>query len=696
MKNNLILAALLSAAIPGTAQKTLYVAPGGSASNPGTLAAPLSSPADAWQRLRGQSGDATIYCRGGYYPFAQSCVLLDSADTARHITIAAYNGEKVVFSGGVPLKGSAFKPVTDAGILARLPAEARGHVYQASLTAAGIQNLGSSYKHGYKTSLPANLELFYNDKALPIARWPKTGLTPIGQVLDPGSNPRAGDKAGKGATFRIDDDRILRWAKADHAWVSGSLSLGYNDDHLKVAAVDPGNHTLKLADAGDYGVFATNDTSNAVLKNARTLRGIYIYNLLEEISEPGDWYADPDSGILYVWFPDASFAQADIEVSLMENPIMVLSYTSNVTLRGLTFGYSRGMGLFINNTRNTVVEGCAFTDLGTVGLSTYKQYLPVNNHYWTGPTPNIPYTTNLLVDHCTFTGTGTGAVFIDGGNRATLAPANNTVTNCEFSHYSRIDRTFTPAVYLNGVGNHVTHCYIHDAPDLAVLYYGNQLDISYNHIKNVAENVTDAGAVCTGRDFSTTGNTIAYNFFEDIGNTADKSVCAIYLDDCTSGMQVTGNVFYRCGSTGTYHFGAVHVNGGSNNVFRNNYFIDCGTAFSNTRWSDQQYKALVSGPYNASADIHSPAFMKRYPYIAALTDPAHLPVPKNFTYNTLLYKTGAFGTPPTFVNQNTVTLSSDPGFADAAAGNFELKVTPPPFKGVADWQPVPFSQIGLK
>src|SRR5690606_32152689 len=43
-----------------------------------------------------------------------------------------------------------------------------------------------------------------------------------------------------------------------------------------------------------------------------------------------------------------------------------------------------------------------------------------------------------------------------GGERQTLKPGGHVVANCWFHDFGRIDRTYTPGVQLEGVGNRVT------------------------------------------------------------------------------------------------------------------------------------------------------------------------------------------------------------------------------------------------
>jgi len=685
---------------------TFYVAPNGQPGNPGTMDQPFQRPEQAFDAIKNSKGpvNATVYVRAGDYEFSKSLALSDETlGPDSHVTVSAWQNEKVTFSGGRRLDSKLLTPVTDPNILNRLPAAARGKVYVMDLNKAGITNYGKQQPHGYKVIRTAPLELFFNGKALTVARYPNSGYLPIGNVSDPGANPRQGDRSNRGATFSFEDSHMNNWSQAHDAWVGGYFSFGYSDDYLKVDTFDIANKNIRLKQAALYSVYSTDNTSNEILKNSQKIRGFYVYNLLEEIDTPGEWYLDASSGQLYVWPPDAISPSTDIQVSMLEAPVAVLSGTQNVSFKNISFQYSRSMGMLIENTQHTTIAGCTFANLGTVGVSAGNQLVDKKVAYRTRPgNPGADdYNTDLLIQSCRIYNTGTGGALLEGGDRKSLKAARNVIDNCEIFNYSRINRTFCPAVYLTGVGNQVTHCYIHDAPDQAIVFYGNDLTIAYNRIEKVTYYMTDAGSVGTGRDIATTGNTISYNFFENITSTIGSSLCALYLDDGSSGMEVDGNVFYKAGTAGTYHFGAIHVNGGSDNNFRNNYFIDCPQAFSNSQWKDPQWRNVISDQgiakvYRPGVDVHGDVFTKKYPYLTRLTDSVNLASRMNYSYNTLAYNVDVFSTGAGLSHKNPVITREDPGFANAANADFNLPSPPPALRQASDWKPIPFRDIGLK
>jgi hypothetical protein len=66
----------------------------------------------------------------------------------------------------------------------------------------------------------------------------------------------------------------------------------------------------------------------------------YAYNLLEEITQPGEWYLDRSTGLLYIW-PNAGFASAEIQVSVLNGPLFSLNGASYITLQNLQLESTR-------------------------------------------------------------------------------------------------------------------------------------------------------------------------------------------------------------------------------------------------------------------------------------------------------------------------------------------------------------------
>src|SRR5207244_9023825 len=66
------------------------------------------------------------------------------------------------------------------------------------------------------------------------------------------------------------------------------------------------------------------------------------------------------------------------------------------------------------------------------------------------------------------------------------------------------------------------------------------------------------------------GNRIVHNFIHETGGVGMGSM-GVYMDDCVSGTEVFGNVFYKA------HW-AMFIGGGRHHRVENNLFVDCDPA----------------------------------------------------------------------------------------------------------------------
>ena len=168
-------------------------------------------------------------------------------------------------------------------------------------------------------------------------------------------------------------------------------------------------------------------------------------------------------------------------------------------------------------------------------------------------------------------------------------------------------------IALDGVGNRASHNLIHDGPRMGIMFSGNNLVIEYNHVRHMNLETEDTGAVYTGgRDWiSSRGTVIRYNLFHDmLGFGKDEHgrwvsphfAWGVYLDDNTGGVDVIGNIVYRCSRAG------LHLHNGRDNHIFNNVFVDNGP---------QQYEYSGWTKNHSYWKDHLPTMIKGYERVAS-------------------------------------------------------------------------------
>jgi hypothetical protein len=620
---SLILSATLLLALPGPAAQ-LYLSTSGSDTNSGTRAKPFATLERARDEARRLSqdhklagGPLTVWLRGGDYLRTNALQLTaaDSGSPDAPIIWRACKGESVRLLGGRKLAG--FEPVTNPAVLARLPEAARGHVLQANLGALGLADFGKITPRGFGRPLsPAHCELFFGGRPMTLARWPNEGAwEQIAGVPESGATK---DEHG-GQVGRLDEgflyrgDRPRLWKDTRDLWVHGYWSWDWADSYERVDSLDLERRLIKTATP--HGLYWF-----------RQGQRFYFINLLEELDQPAEWYLDRQTAMLYFWPPvpftrpegrplplregkgqgegqfkvqgSASKAQGSTPetlLSVLAEPLLNLTGVSHVTFRGLTLEATRASAVQIHGGASNRIAGCLIRNIGNYGVT-------------------IEGGTGHGVISCDIFDTGDGGVSLDGGDRQTLQPGGHFVENCHFARQGRWSKCYVPAVLIAGVGQRASHNLIHDHPHCAILFTGNDHLVEFNEIHHIALETGDVGAIYTGRDYTYRGNRIRCNFVHDTGGVGMGSM-GIYMDDCVSGTEIFGNIFYKVQR-------AAFLGGGRDHQVLNNIFVDCNSAVElDGRGLDQSpvWHGMVDHTMRQRlAEVPQALYRQRYPPLKTL------------------------------------------------------------------------------
>jgi hypothetical protein len=715
-----------------------YVSPDGNDSAQGTIDDPLATLDGVKEMIRkyrihnSKKTPVTVYFREGTYQRSRTLNLdeNDSGSENHPVVYKAYKNEEAIISGGKTISADFVQKVTDTKILNRIVPEARPNIRVLNLKESGINDYGQMVPRGFaRPYRPMHLEFFINNQAFQLARWPNNGKQPIGKIVDQGTMAREDSLPGKGGAFRYLTNRPGRWKQAENVWLAGLFKYGWADDRIRVEEINHHEKTFSMDHATMYG-FNTTEKFHYL--------GWFAFNLLEEIDTIGEYYLDRKTGDLYFYYPDNFSGDEKIQVSMLETPMVSIKGASNMTFDGLIFENTRGMGVYMERTENILFENCTFRNLGLLAASLGKGIRPFEQmrhdkigvpapdtvgslyqHLYADPVFNRMAGKNNGFRSCEIYQTGAGGIILGGGDRLTLEPAGNFIENCKIYDFNRVYRSYRGAVKIDGVGNRLSHCLIYNGTHVGIMVHGNDHIMEYNEFHHICMDVDDMGVIYLGRDPSEYGNVVRHNFFHHIGQP-DVSVMAVYADDGACGTQVYGNIFYKAGTK------SVMIGGGQNNDFSNNIFIDVPLAFHiDSRlleWSKN--KVARGGIFDYRLDLvnhDEPPYSERYPELAKYWDNLpELPLDNDIVNNVFIdveqihnfkemwyypmqqlkgkkkefYKKNK----PDFeyiFEQNFIT-DEDPGFIDPEKLNFSLKPESSVFDSLPDFNPLPYSKIGIR
>lgn len=655
---------------PSMAAEKFYVAPNGNDVWTGQLASPnhdqsdgpfatLERARDAIRELKNRSGlppgGVTVDLGGGVYERSQAFKLIadDSGEEARPIVYRATPNAEVRIAGGKIV--TEWKLVTDSAVLDRLDPIARGQVMEANLKKQGIADFGQVSSGG--------LELFFQDQPAKRARWPNEGFVKIRDITAEGPIVVHGRKGSKVGSFYYDGDRPLRWAEEKDLWLHGYWFWDWSDQYQQVATIDPSQQLIHLAKP---------DHHYGYLPGAR----FYALNALTELDEPGEWQLNRQTGTLYYW-PPASIEKGRPTVSVL-NSLVVAQDVSHVKFQGILFEAVRGTAVELVGGTGTQIVGCTIRNTGDQGVE-------IKDGCKNG------------VVGCDIYNTAGGGIVLAGGDRATLTPGENAAENNQVHHFSRWQRTYTPAVSIAGVGNIIRHNLFHDAPHNAIQLSGNEHVIEFNEFHHVCLETDDVGAFYMGRDWTQRGNVVRYNYFHHLGkHGGGVGVMAVYLDDWSSGATIVGNLCYKAGR-------AVLIGGGRDNKVENNVFVDCTPSVHVDSRGLGWAKNYFDGSDNTlvdrlkAVDYRHPPWSTRYPQLLALysDEPAIAKgnvIARNISVGGRWLDL-ADGLTDEVVKLQDNLVDADPHFVDREKGDFRLKEDSPAF--ALGFDPIPINKMGL-
>ena len=585
-------------------------------------------------------------------------------------------GEVVWLEGGLPLDIAAFKPVADPSILKRLPEERRGRVLACQLTAEQIARFAPPWPDTWWTEreLKAINELFAGGRRLTLARWPNDDYTTFGKIIDPAH--------GNGETpeFSYAGQQPSRWSADDGIWLYGYWQRGYRAEFVRVKHIDAQRKTIQLAARNSLGELEDGGASR-----------YFAVNLLEELDAPGEWFLERAGGALFLIPPVGGF-EGPIVLSTNPDAVIRCAGAQHVEFRGFGIECSARDGIRIESGSDCRVMACEIRNVAFTGIS-----MSGDRHQIVG---------------CDIHDTGNVGVAIHSGDRQRLIPGDAVLDNCHIHHTGRIVRAGSRAVSIDGVGIRVSHNLIHDVGYIAVGFIGNDHVMEYNRLFRTNDESTEGGVFYTGRDWTSRGSVIRYNFIHHVEDSREGCGSAtrfVHLDDSAPGIEIYGNVCYRLG-------GGVSICGGAANRVHDNLIVECHWGVDAGPRGEDMFESDGNGGFRVSSDNsgwsslakrlktipwNQPPYSSRYPELVQIFTKDPIAAPWfNVVERNVMVDCGSGirnGTmKPGWSTSRDNWEGTDPGFIvpDRTKLDFRLRADALVCQEIG-FNAIPFEQIGL-
>lgn len=585
---------------PAPTSVTLYVAPNGSDSWSGRLAAPDAAnrdgPLATFERARVlvQSIDktglsrVTVQFRAGTYFLTAPEVLTaaDSGSPTTQIVYQNYPGETPVISGGMKLGkwtnsgGNTWKMT--------LPASTQ---YFENLFYNGTRRLRPRLG-GYLGTYYRTANTVYLKGAAPPAAAPdpncavyiagsgwecfdRLQYNPADPVASTWKNlaPDSGNPCGQptGNTALVGDIELLVWEQ-------------FSTSKLRIRCVDAANHVVYLT--GPTGFSQNNPQFSGFIAGNRYL----IENVQDQLTQPGQWFLDHSTTPwTLTYLANSGENPNNDEVVIPQVPqLLVTSGLQYVTFQGLTFEYDNytvppnghasseqeadiSAAVSFQNSSNITFDGGTVAHTSGAGLEFLSCLNAASSPAYCAAYSLTAVTANNVVQNSAFYDIGAlgiriGDPYSQAHNDANV-PQLTTVQNNVVEGYGRI----IPASFGIGQGfghdNLYTHNDVYDGYHCAVSIAqgGNDLvkpngignannTISFNHVWNLLQGIMNDGGsirIAGGNNaYTAPGNKILNNKIHDVSDASAMDSNGyggegIYMDNQTGLVTVENNLVYR-------------------------------------------------------------------------------------------------------------------------------------------------------
>lgn len=549
----------------------IFVSPMGNDANSGEKNSPLKTIYEAQRRARvlsvNHDGEVNIYFRKGEYVLTSSVHFTeqDNGSAAAPVNYRVYGNEEAVFIGAREISPEKITPVTDEAILSRIiDKKAAKKLMQIDLSE--FPEVMFALSHG-RDNTHHELEIYEGEDVLELARFPKRGNDP--SKWAPYTHIVEYKIKGDRKDMYLDSSAVERMKM----WSSECF------DELRVAGYFGHNWCFERVKAEKTNTekgFVTTHDKLTYLPNGGKVpypKRVFLYNILDEISRPGDFFVDNEKKIAY-FLPRSKGGRARFFVPVLEGAAFTFEpRTRFVNLIGITVKYTRGTMISMTDARNILIENVTLAHSASNAVTLRRIF-------------------NVTFRGCHIYDFGMGGILTEFcGERYKMSRANLLIENNVIHDVARVGMCYTACVCLGWecCGAIIrNNTFYHSPHNLILLSKFCDVIIENNELYEAVRDTDDASVIYWGVATDDMGLVIRNNYFHDCGNEEAiwASVC-LYADDSATGADVYNNVF-RDVAFPTTDPSSIVVKAGDFSHVHNNIFIGGARIHSLGTWDKQE------------------------------------------------------------------------------------------------------------
>jgi len=602
-----------------TIRKQVYVSnANGNDRNDGSENAPFKTISKAVAAMKNTYG-GVIWIEGDTYELSEP-ITIGAAHSGTVITplfIKSYGDRDVTLTSNIKVESKGFRlvDVENDEVAARLHDDVQDKVYCINL----YSDLGWTEKDIVDVTTSGPARLYVDGEEFTLARFPNAyyedGVTPIAgedylyftHVYDTGSVTSTSnlnywewvDRVNNDPNLtlnsvvpwetRIPDtngatsadeaymgEEIKTWVNTGDIWYYGNTYAGWEHAYYTISpdCVHDGNLLGIAKDDGCYSLKSVQPSLHGARKSGNSATGrntYYLFNAIEALDVPGEWFIDKETGYLYIYpkTDDINAQQVSYSGSKKLDSLLRIDGASYVVVDGVGVDGCNSYGIRLINAENIVLQNITTKNTmnSSVRFDNSKKSALINS--------NLSYSYGTMV---------TVSATADDYN---LTPTDIFIQNNVFSNPP-------PSVaYVVSIGgcrtvvshNHFIDCCINSGA-------ASECIIEYNLFEGGNRFITDGGMVYLG-GYTTRGHHVRYNLFHMFKATHQ----AVYFDTMGSGMYSYGNVISTLGAWTNSHKAWYSSTGHGNVCFGNIMVLRNAAQIDavNGKDTDEQTEAIRKG-----------------------------------------------------------------------------------------------------
>ncbi|MBQ8524099.1 MAG: S-layer homology domain-containing protein [Clostridia bacterium] len=665
----------------------IYVAVDGNDTNPGTLDKPVATFAKAKEMVRELKKTAkdeiVVAFKAGDYGVLDNLQFTaeDSGSESVPVTYCAYGDGEVYFTNGIYIAEDEFKPLNDVdkAFFAEANYDKIKKVDISGLMMANnldtVTGLFSETDFCYPARTPNKSTSGADNYYVGFTDYVATPDSPytMEEIKEEASTngylnadtiiiPYTEQK--KLQALFILKKKLDSYDSYDGVQLCGYVSKVWHQDYLDIKSYDKTTGVMEFYNETQYGFINVDEETKA-----------YISNASKELDWSGEFWYNPDLGVLYVFSPEGDYSIAT------NGRFITMDKASNISFVKLNFRVTTDDAIVANQSDNVTIDRCKISNIaGTQGIYFEKCLdLTVKN--------SEIYTTAGHAIKVRGVGPGERSDYdYMALENSGLVIDNNLIHDACVTDIHSDAGAIKLTDYV--IGAVISHNEVYNATRHAISFGPTNGDvvIEYNYFHHCMTNSADGGVIHNGRDMIRPVNVIRYNIISEIPASLQGGTYGIYLDDYEANNEIYGNIFYGVAT-------AIVTNRGRDNVITDNTLIYSGSMFINPDTSDMMsewapgslyydqfhsilpkegspyyeiWKEKCPFAYEYDIDPENPT-SKNSIFLVSSTVKDNIMVDGEFSFSDEVVANG------TYENNVTYAETENPFFANPAIGDYSIR-----------------------